>query len=122
MSELSHEQCVRPPKGAPPLSPNEIDSLLPMAEGWMVIDSEDIPKLQKTFRFKRYRDALDFSMAVGLTADEQDHHPRITIEYGKVTVEWWTHVVNGLHRNDFIMAAKTDQIYRSREDTKPAYS
>lgn len=119
MSELSHEQCVRPPKGAPPLSPNEIDSLLPMAEGWMVIDSEDIPTLQKTFRFKRYRDALDFSMAVGLTADEQDHHPRITIEYGKVTVEWWTHVVNGLHRNDFIMAAKTDQIYRSREDTKP---
>ena len=119
MSELSHEQCVRPPKEAPPLSPNEIDSLLPMAEGWMVIDSEDIPTLQKTFRFKRYRDALDFSMAVGLTADEQDHHPRITIEYGKVTVEWWTHVVNGLHRNDFIMAAKTDQIYRSREDTKP---
>ena len=119
MSELSHEQCVRPPKGAPPLSPNEIDSLLPMAEGWMVIDSEDIPTLQKTFRFKRYRDALDFSMAVGLTAYEQYHHPRITIEYRKVTVEWWTHVVNGLHRNDFIMAAKTDQIYRSREDTKP---
>jgi len=120
MSELSREQCVRPQKGTPPLNHNEIDTLLPMAEGWMVIDSEEVPKLQKTFRFKRYKDALNFSMAVGLAADEQDHHPKLTIEYGKVTVEWWTHVVNGLHRNDFIMAAKTDQIYRSREDTKPA--
>ncbi|GIV66710.1 MAG: pterin-4-alpha-carbinolamine dehydratase [Bellilinea sp.] len=119
MSDLSHERCVKPQKGMPSLSKNEIDNLLPQAEGWMVLDSEEVPKLQKIFRFKRYKECLDFAVAVGLIADEQDHHPKIIIEYGKVTVEWWTHVVNGLHRNDFIMAAKTDQIYRSREDTKP---
>ncbi|MFN7036415.1 MAG: 4a-hydroxytetrahydrobiopterin dehydratase [Bellilinea sp.] len=122
MSELSREQCVKPQKSTPPLSNNEIDNLLPLAEGWLVIDSEEVPKLQKTFRFKRYKEALDFVVAVGLSADEQDHHPKITVEFGKVTVEWWTHVVNGLHRNDFIMAAKTDEIYRSREDTKPRSS
>ncbi len=122
MSELSAEQCTRPPKGTHPLNPIEIDNLLPLVEGWLVISSEEVPKLQKLFRFKRYKDALDFVLAVGLAAEEQDHHPRIVIEYGKVTIEWWTHVVNGLHRNDFIMAAKTDELYRSREDTKPRSS
>lgn len=113
MNELNREQCVRVKKGSPPLSQEEINLLLTKVEGWQVISSEGLTKLQKTFSFRQYREALDFSMAVGLAAEEQDHHPTIIIEYGKVTIEWWTHVVYGLHRNDFIMAAKTDEIYRT---------
>ncbi|MEW6180143.1 MAG: 4a-hydroxytetrahydrobiopterin dehydratase [Chloroflexota bacterium] len=101
------------------MSHNEIDLLLPHVEGWLVVQTEETPILQKTFRFPRYKDALEFSMAVGLAADDQDHHPRMIVEYKKVTIEWWTHIINGLHRNDFIMAAKTDEIYRSKESTQP---
>jgi 4a-hydroxytetrahydrobiopterin dehydratase len=54
--------------------------------------------------------ALDFTNKVGGLAEEEDHHPAILTEYGKVTVVWWTHAIKGLHRNDFIMAAKTDQL------------
>jgi len=63
----------------------------------------DIPR-------KEFCAALDFTNTVGGLAEEEGHHPAILTEYGKVTVVWWTHKIKGLHRNDFIMAAKTDQI------------
>jgi 4a-hydroxytetrahydrobiopterin dehydratase len=64
----------------------------------------------RRFRFKNFAQALAFTNQVGKIAEEQGHHPNILTEWGQVTVEWWTHVIQGLHQNDFIMAAKTDQL------------
>ena len=66
----------------------------------------------KAQKFKNFVQALAFTHRVGELAEEQDHHPALLTEWGKVTVTWWTHAVKGLHRNDFIMAAKTDELYR----------
>jgi 4a-hydroxytetrahydrobiopterin dehydratase len=67
--------------------------------------------VQRVFKFKTYTQAVDFTNQLATIAEEQDHHPLIVVEWGKVTVQWWTHVVKGLHQNDFIMAAKTDELF-----------
>jgi pterin-4a-carbinolamine dehydratase len=69
------------------------------------------PGLQRVFKFKNFAQALDFTNKVGDLAEAEDHHPALTTEWGKVTINWWTHKIRGLHRNDFIMAAKTDGLY-----------
>ncbi len=71
-------------------------------------------RLQKAFRFGNFADALEFANALGRVADAESHHPRLTVEWGRVGVDWWTHKIRGLHRNDFIMAAKTDEIFAQR--------
>ena len=67
--------------------------------------------LTRQFKFKNFVQALAFANRVGDLAEQQDHHPAILVEWGRVTVSWWTHVIGGLHQNDFISAAKTDQLY-----------
>ncbi|WP_290787293.1 4a-hydroxytetrahydrobiopterin dehydratase, partial [Halomonas sp.] len=62
------------------------------------------------FTFKDFVQALDFTQRVGEIAEQADHHPAILTEYGKVTVTWWSHKIKGLHRNDFILAARTDEV------------
>jgi 4a-hydroxytetrahydrobiopterin dehydratase len=68
--------------------------------------------LVRTFRVPTFRDALAFTQRVGELAEEEGHHPMLRTEWGKVTVSWWSHKIRGLHRNDFIMAAKTDALAR----------
>ena len=111
MSELSQEKCVPCRRGDDALTTTEIQSLMPSLPGWSVRQENDLPKLLKQYQFKNYIEALNFTVLVGKAADEQDHHPVIVLEWGKVTVYWWTHAINGLHRNDFIMAATTDKLY-----------
>ncbi len=82
---------------------------------WEVVERDGIPLLQRIFKFKNFVEALAFTNKIGVIAEEQGHHPLIVTEWGRVTVQWWTHVIKGLHRNDFIMAAKTDEIF-SPED------
>ena len=76
-----------------------------------------IPKLDRLFKFKNFKDAIAFTDAVGEEAEKEGHHPRLTTEWGKVAVTWWTHKIRNLHRNDFIMAAKTDRIYQGYTDS-----
>ena len=64
------------------------------------------------FRFDDFAKALAFTNALGQLAEEEDHHPALLTEWGRVTVTWWTHKIRGLHRNDFVMAAKADELYR----------
>ena len=66
--------------------------------------------LERSFKFKNFSQALEFANKVGAAAEEEDHHPLIVTEWGRVTLQWWTHTIGGLHKNDFIMAAKTDEI------------
>jgi 4a-hydroxytetrahydrobiopterin dehydratase len=94
----------------PSLTSAEIDSLLPQVPGWQIEDHDGVPHLSRVFKLKNFAQALEFTNRVGAIAEEQEHHPAILVEYGRVTVSWWTHKIRGLHRNDFIMAAKTSQL------------
>ena len=71
---------------------------------------KELKKLKKEFSFSNYSDSIAFTNKVADMADQEDHHPQIILEWGKVTVIWWSHKIKGLHKNDFICAAKTDYI------------
>jgi 4a-hydroxytetrahydrobiopterin dehydratase len=108
---LSQLKCVPCQGNVPAMLAGEINERLPEIPDWQVIEEEHVPRLQRVFKFKNFRQALDFTNQVGELAESQDHHPLIMTEYGKVTLRWWTHKIHGLHLNDFIMAARCDQIY-----------
>lgn len=93
------------------LSNEKIKGYMQELKGWEVIESEGINRLERIYKFKNFREALDFTIKVGNIAEEYNHHPVITTEWGKVKVTWWTHEINGLHKNDFVLAAKTDELY-----------
>ncbi len=113
MNPLTQENCVQVNKSTPALLPDEIRIIIGKIPGWQLVDRDGEPSLTKTFEFKNFKDALDFTNQVGRQAEEQNHHPAILTEWGRVTVAWWTHVVHGLHHNDFIMAARTDSIFEN---------
>lgn len=77
---------------------------------WTVSDSQ-VPQLVRQFKFTSYAKAVVFVNSLAVLAETNDHHPAMLIEWGKVTVSWWTHSLGGLHINDFILAAQTDRIY-----------
>ena len=115
MDSLSSFKCVPCSSEVPPLEEQEIQKYLREVPNWKVVKIEGVPRLENTYTFKNFREALDFTNQVGEVAEEEGHHPAILCEWGKVTVSWWTHKIRGLHPNDFIMAAKTDQLYQSRQ-------
>ncbi len=107
---LREEHCVPCRGGVPPLSEAEILALQPQVPGWQVVEREGVKRLERVFTFPNFQQALAFTNRVGELAEAEDHHPAILTEWGKVTVTWWTHAIRGLHRNDFVMAAKTDAL------------
>ena len=111
MMELVQEKCMACRRDSPLVTDQEVAELHPKVADWEMMDEESIPRLKRTFSFTNFADALAFSNSVGEAAEEEGHHPRIVTEWGRVSVTWWTHKIRGLHRNDFIMAAKTDQLY-----------
>ncbi|HEX2226749.1 MAG TPA: 4a-hydroxytetrahydrobiopterin dehydratase [Candidatus Binatia bacterium] len=115
MEELTEQKCVACRVGAPSVTPEEITLLKPQVPDWQIITEDSIPKLDREFKFKNFKDAVAFTDAVAAAAEEEGHHPRLTTEWGKVAVTWWTHKIRNLHHNDFIMAAKTDAIYKKFE-------
>ncbi len=112
MSNLTQLKCVRVQAGDQPLSQGEIAALKPEIPDWSLVDRDGVPSLERAFKFKDFSQALAFTNRVGALAEAEDHHPALLTEWGKVTVSLWTHRIKGLHRNDFIVAAKTDQLYR----------
>jgi 4a-hydroxytetrahydrobiopterin dehydratase len=111
MSKLSGLAIVPPESGEGTLSAEQIAELHAQVPTWKIVKREDIQQLERVFGFSGFAGALAFTNEVGRLAEELDHHPRITTEWGKVTVTWWTHKVGGLHRNDFVLAARVDEIY-----------
>src|SRR5262249_32012053 len=107
---LTQERCVACRKDSPRVTEADIAELKPQVPDWNIVEHSEIPHLERVFRFKNFVQALDFTNQVGALAEEEGHHPSILTQYGRATVVWWTHKIKGLHRNDFIMAAKTDQI------------
>jgi 4a-hydroxytetrahydrobiopterin dehydratase len=110
MSDLTQAHCEACRADAPHVSEDELASLLKQIPDWSVETREGVLQLEKVFTFKNFRQALAFTQAVGAIAEAEGHHPSLLTEWGKVTVTWWTHKIRGLHRNDFIMAARTDQV------------
>ncbi|MGH2615616.1 MAG: 4a-hydroxytetrahydrobiopterin dehydratase [Thermomicrobiales bacterium] len=110
--DLLAEKCVACRKDAPRVTAEEITELKPLIPDWSLEDHNGVPRLVRTFRVPNFREALAFTQRVGELAEEEGHHPALLTEWGKVTVSWWTHKIRGLHRNDFIMAAKTDALAR----------
>ena len=108
--DLLNEVCVACRKDAPRVTDEEIVELKPLIPDWTLEDHDGVPRLVRTYRVKTFRDALNLTQQIGELAEAEGHHPAILTEWGKVTVSWWTHKIRGLHRNDFIMAAKTDAL------------
>ncbi len=110
MTELARERCVACRRDAPTVSEADIAELAPQIPGWEVIEVDGIRRLERAFSFDDFASALRFANAVAEVAEQERHHPALLVEWGKVIVTWWTHKIGGLHRNDFVMAAKTDQL------------
>jgi len=110
MTSLADQSCEACRAGAPLATPDEVADYLSRLPGWQIVEIDGVDRLRKSFSFKNFARALEFSNRVGAVAEQENHHPAILTEWGRVTVSWWTHKIGGLHGNDFIMAAKTDAI------------
>jgi 4a-hydroxytetrahydrobiopterin dehydratase len=112
MFRLHELKCKTIRTGDPSLSEAEIIRLHPYVPKWDVKRVRDIQCLERVFTFGNFSEAIKFVNGAAHTAESEHHHPLILIEYDSVTLTWWTHKVNGLHWNDFIMAAKIDDLCR----------
>ncbi len=108
---LVQEKCVACRADSPRVTDEEIIELSPIIPDWRLFEDNGIKKLERVLKVKDFAEALTLTNAVGDEAEMEGHHPMLTAEWGRVTVTWWTHKIKGLHRNDFIMASRTDRIY-----------
>jgi 4a-hydroxytetrahydrobiopterin dehydratase len=108
MSTLQESTCTACRADAPQVTDEEIAELKPQIPEWQIIERDGMRQLERVFRLKNFAQALEFTNKVGALAESEGHHPALLTQWGSVTVTWWTHKIRGLHRNDFIMAAKTD--------------
>ena len=111
MAALAELRCIACRRDAPTVTDTEIAQLHPQVPEWDLVEEDGVKKLRRAFSFDDFAGALRFTNAVGAAAEEEGHHPALLTEWGRTTVTWWTHKIRGLHRNDFIMAAKTDRLY-----------
>ncbi len=110
MSELSQQSCEACRADAPKVSDAELPELMRMIPDWQPVVVDGVLQLKREFKFKNFKQAMAFSNRLAELAEAEGHHPCIFTEWGKVTGTWWSHSIQGLHRNDFIMAAKTDTL------------
>ena len=111
MNTLTQMKCVPCRGDTPTVTDADLAEYQPLIPEWQVVEKDGVRRLQRVFAFKDFALALAFTVRVGELAENEGHHPALLTEWGRVTVTWWTHKVKGLHRNDFIMAAKTDAAY-----------
>jgi 4a-hydroxytetrahydrobiopterin dehydratase len=111
MDKLTSMKCVACRGDEPALTDAEIAELRTQIPEWEVIEVESVKRLQRIFKVKNFIEAMALANKIAVIAEEEDHHPLIVIEWGRASVQWWTHKIKGLHRNDFIMAAKTDELF-----------
>ena len=110
MSVLTNEKCTACRRDSPHVSEADIQELKPQIPDWTLVERNAIPRLERVFRFSNFAEALSFTNRVGALAEAEGHHPAILTEWGQVTVTLWTHKIRGLHRYDFVMAAKIDSL------------
>jgi 4a-hydroxytetrahydrobiopterin dehydratase len=113
MEQLKASTCVPCRGDEPAATEKEIAEYRQQVPEWEIVERDGVNRLKRSFKFDDFAQALGFTNRVGQIAEEEGHHPAILTEWGKVSVTWWTHKIGGLHRNDFVMAAKTDELYQS---------
>lgn len=107
--ELAHKKCVPCEGGVPKLSRTEAEQLLKSIPGWHLTDNGE--RIRREWTVKNFVAGLEFFQRVGDIAEEEEHHPDLHLEdYRKVSIELWTHAIGGLSENDFILAAKINQV------------
>jgi len=111
MTQLCDLSCEACRVGAPLASQAEIEAMLPEIPQWEIKTVNNINQLVRTYTFANFVDAIAFTNRVGELAEAEGHHPALLTEWGRVEVSWWSHKIKGLHKNDFVMAAKTDALY-----------
>ena len=116
MAGLNNEKCEACRRDSPSVTDEEVTQLKSEVPDWDLTHENGIPKLDRVFKFKDFKLALEFTNELGALAEDQGHHPRMITEWGRVQVTWWTHKIRNLHRNDFVMAAKSDQIFLNIDD------
>jgi 4a-hydroxytetrahydrobiopterin dehydratase len=109
-NSLANSKCVPCHGGEPAATEAEVNELMKEIPNWCKFQVNGEDRVERVYLFKNFQMALDFTNAVGAAAEADEHHPALLTEWGRVTVTWWTHAIKGLHRNDLIMAAKTDEI------------
>ena len=109
LDALAAEPCAVCGPESRPVPSAEAEQLLVVLPGWKIVPRQT-DRLAATFTFEDFDAALAFAGRVGALAAAADHHPRLVVEWGRVRVAWWTHAIGGLHRNDFIMAARTSKL------------
>lgn len=109
--DLIYQQCESCVVDAPKLDQAALKALSSQIPDWQVETVEGVMQLCKDFSFKNFVTAMVFAGKVGQLAERHSHHPKITVEWGRVQVAWWTHKINGIHHNDAILAAKTDALF-----------
>ena len=110
MPKLNQMKCETCDGNEKSLSPNEIQTLMQEVFEWSLIEDSGTQKLRREFNTKNYKKSISFANAIAELAESVNHHPLLIVEYSSVIVEWWSHNINGLHKNDFIMAAKTNDL------------
>ena len=110
MEALAKMRCVACRKGEPTVTDAELAELRPQVPDWELVELDGVKRLRRVFPFDDFVQALAFTNTVGALAESERHHPELLTAWGRTTVTWWTHKIKGLHRNDFIMAAKTDEL------------
>lgn len=111
MKKLTQDHCEACRADAPKVSDEELAQLIRQIPDWVPEIRDGVMQLERVYTFENFADAMEFTNKVGELAEEERHHPALLTEWGRVTVTWWSHKIKGLHRNDFIMAARTDQLY-----------
>ncbi len=111
MERLVEMNCISLRGNVPSATEEEIAEYRKQVPDWEIVEHDGVKQLERVFKLKNFVQALAFTNQVGDLAEAEDHHPAILTEWGRVTVTWWTHAAKGVHKNDFIAAAKTDQLY-----------
>lgn len=116
MDSLTQKKCTPCEGGIPPLKGDQLKPFLEQLNPeWNVVDEK---KITRTYSFKTFVKAIEFVTSVADLAESEGHHPDFIVHYNKVTIELWTHKIDGLFDNDFIMAAKIDEIYQNTFSTQ----
>lgn len=110
MGALTEEKCDACRRDSPLVTEAEIRELKTQVPEWALVERDGVQQLQRVFAFRDFAQALSFTNRVGALAEAEGHHPAILTEWGRVTVNLWTHKIHGLHRNDFVMAAKIEAL------------
>ena len=110
-TEMACEACRA---GAPPATDSELNGFLEQSPDWQRLVIDDEPRLRRVYRCDNFASALVFTNAVGEIAEAEGHHPALLTEWGRVTVDWWTHKIRDIHLNDLILAARSDVLFQAK--------